>query len=160
MTVCTTESVEFASCKNRKVVADFSGGEITSDAGVLLLSEADKQLRLTKRVASKLDDPRCKGKCDHSTQDMLRQRVYALALGYEDLNDHLTLRKDTALQTAVGRQTDLASNSTLCRFENRATQKMCRQISKVKAALQIVRGEVVWILSYDSFCYHQMVPAN
>jgi hypothetical protein len=55
---------------------------------------------------------------------MLRQRIYALALGYEDLNDHLTLRKDTALQTAVGRDTDLTSNATLCRFENRATQKM------------------------------------
>jgi hypothetical protein len=112
------------------VVADFSGGEITSDAGVLLLSEADKRLRLTERIAPQFDDPRCKGKCDHSLQDMLRQRVYALALGYEDLNDHVTLRKDTALQTAVGRDTDLASNATLCRFENRATRKMCWQISR------------------------------
>ena len=61
---------------------------------------------------------------------MLRQRVYALALGYEDLNDHVTLRKDTALQTAVGRDTDLASNATLCRFENCATRQMCWQISR------------------------------
>jgi len=112
------------------VVADFGGGEITSDAGVLLLSEADKRLRLTERIAPQFEDPRCKGKCDHSLQDMLRQRIYALALGYEDLNDHVTLRKDTALQTAVGRDSDLASNATLCRFENRATQKMCWQISR------------------------------
>ena len=125
MTVCTTESIEFTRCKRRKVVADFSGGEITSDAGVLLLSEADKRLRLTQRIAPQFDDPRCKGKCDHSLQDMLRQRVYALALGYEDLNDHVTLRKDTALQTAVGRDTDLASNATLCRFENRAKRQRC-----------------------------------
>lgn len=130
MTVCTTESIEFTSCKRRKVVADFGGGEITSDAGVLLISQADKKLRLTERIAPKFDDPRCKGKCDHSMQDMLRQRVYALALGYEDLNDHVSLRKDTAIQTAVGRDTDLASNATLCRFENRATQKMCWQISR------------------------------
>jgi hypothetical protein len=61
---------------------------------------------------------------------MLRQRIYALALGYEGLNDHVTLRKDTALQTAVGRDTDLASNATLCRFENRATRQMCWQISR------------------------------
>lgn len=130
MTVCTTEPIEFTRCKRRKVVADFGGGEITSDAGVLLLSEADKRLRLTERIAPQFDDPRCKGKCDHSLQDMLRQRIYALALGYEDLNDHVTLRKDTALQTAVGRDTDLASNATLCRFENRATRQMCWQISE------------------------------
>jgi hypothetical protein len=130
MTICTTEAIEFTRCKRRKVVADFGGGEITSDAGVLLLSEADKRLRLTQRIAPQFDDPRCKGKCDHSLQDMLRQRIYALALGYEDLNDHMTLRKDTALQTAVGRDTDLASNATLCRFENRATRQMCWQISR------------------------------
>lgn len=130
MTVCTTQSIEFTRCKRRKVVGDFSGGEITSDAGVLLLSEVDRRLRLTERIAPKFDDPRCKGKCDHSMRDLLRQRIYALALGYEDLNDHATLRKDTALQTAVGRDTDLASNSTLCRFENRASQKMCWQISQ------------------------------
>ena len=130
MTICNIKSIEFTRCKRRKVVADFGGGEITSDAGVLLLNQADQKLRLTQRIASKFDDPRCKGKCDHSMRDMLRQRVYAMALGYEDLNDHITLRKDTALQTAVGRDTALASNSTLCRFENAATEKMCWQISQ------------------------------
>ena len=62
MTVCTTESIEFTRCKRRKAVADFGGGEITSDAGVLLLSQADKRLRLTERIAPKLNDSRCKGK--------------------------------------------------------------------------------------------------
>ena len=130
MTKCNIKSIAFTRCKRRKVVADFGGGEITSDAGVLLLSQVDKNLRLTKRIASKFNDPRSKGKCDHSIRDMLRQRVYGLALGYEDLNDHTTMRKDTAFQTAVGRDTDLASNSTLCRFENSATEKMCWQISQ------------------------------
>ncbi len=110
--------IEFTSCKRRKVQADFGGGEITSDAGVMLLSEADKKLKLTERIAPNLYDPRCPGKCDHSMLDLLRQRVYAIALGYEDLNDHDTLRKDTALQTAVGRDSTLGSRSTLCRFEN------------------------------------------
>lgn len=130
MTVCTTETIEFTRCKRRKVVADFGGGEITSDAGALLLSEVDKKIGLTERIAPKLNDPRCKGKCDHSIRDMLRQRVYALAQGYEDLNDHITMRKDTALQTAVGRDTDLASGSTLCRFENQATADTCWLISQ------------------------------
>ena len=62
---------------------------------------------------------------------MLRQRVYSLALGYEDLNDHETLRKDIAIQTAVGKDEDLASSPTLCRFENFADRQMCWDISKV-----------------------------
>ena len=118
MTKCTTRTIEFTSCKRRKVQADFGGGEITSDAGVMLLSEADKKLKLTERIAPDLYDPRCPSRCDHSMLDLLRQRVYAIALGYEDLNDHDTLRKDTALQTAVGRDNTLGSRSTLCRFEN------------------------------------------
>jgi hypothetical protein len=64
-----------------------------------------------------------------------------LALGYEDLNDHMTLRMDTALQTAVGRDTDLASNATLCRFENRATRQMCWQISREKDSTLITNNE-------------------
>ena len=129
MTECTTETIEFTRCKRRKVQADFSGGEITSDAGVFLLSEVDKKLRLTERIAPNLYDPRCKGKCDHSMLDLLRQRVYAIALGYEDLNDHDTLRQDTALQTAVGRDNALSSRSTLCRFENWVTSESLWQIS-------------------------------
>ena len=70
-----------------------------------------------------MKDPRRRKKCKHSLQDLLRQRVYAIALGYEDLNDHDTLRKDTALQTAVERDSDLGSSPTLCRFENRATDE-------------------------------------
>jgi len=124
-----TRTIEFTRCKRRKVQANFGGGEITSDAGVMLLSEVDKKLKLTQRIAPRLNDPRCQGKCDHSMLDLLRQRVYAIALGYEDLNDHYTLRKDTALQTAVGRDSDLGSQSTLSRFENWATPDALWQIS-------------------------------
>ena len=74
-------AIKFTSCKRRKVHANFGGGEITSDAGVMLLSEADKKLKLTERIAAKLTDPRCAGKCDHSLLDLLRQRIYAIALG-------------------------------------------------------------------------------
>ncbi len=61
---------------------------------------------------------------------MIRQRVYGLAMGYEDLNDHITLRKDTAIQTAAGQDKDLASSSTRCRFENAADRKPCWDIHK------------------------------
>ncbi len=78
MTLCTTDTIDFSTCKSRKVQADFTGGEITSDAGVLLLSEADKRIKLTERIAKMIPDTRCKGKTRHSMRDLLRQRIYAL----------------------------------------------------------------------------------
>jgi len=130
MTLCTTKSIEFTRCKRRKIQANFSGGEITSDAGVMLLKQADKIINLTDRIAATANDPRDKNKIDHSIGDMIRQRVYGLALGYEDLNDHDSLRTDTAIQTAVGKDEDLASSPTLCRFENFADRQMCWDMSK------------------------------
>lgn len=129
MTKCNTPSIAFSSCKGRQIQTDFNGGEITSDAGALLLRQADRKLKLTEQIARKIDDPRCPGKCHHKTVDLLRQRVYAIALGYEDLNDHDTLRKETAFQTAVNRDNELASSSTLCRFENSVNQQTLWQIS-------------------------------
>lgn len=128
MTLCTTKTIEITRCKRRKVQANFNGGEITSDAGALLLKLADKKTGLTNRIA--INDSRCKGKIDHEAGDILRQRVYGIALGYEDLNDHATLRKDTVIQTAVGSDKDLASSSTLCRFENAADRQLCWDMSK------------------------------
>ena len=130
MTLCTTKPIEFSRCKSRKVQVNFNGGEITSDAGVMLLHRADKIINLTQRIASTVNDPRDKKKIKHSIQAILRQRVYGIALGYEDLNDHSTLRKDTAIQTAVGKDDDLASSSTLCRFENFADRQACWDMSK------------------------------
>jgi hypothetical protein len=131
VTVCTTEPIAFTRCKRRKVPAQLSGDDITSDAGVLLLREVDRRLKLTKRIAEVIDDPRCGSKVRHSVVDMLRQRVYALALGYEDLNDHDTLRRDPVMQTAVERDRGLASCPTLSRFEHRAKPSMLWQISRI-----------------------------
>ena len=131
MTVCNTEIYEFTSCKRRKVQAQFSGGDITSDGGVMLLKQADKRLDLTRRVAQKFTDSRDQGKCTHRLLHRLRQRVYVLALGYEDLNDHIALRKDKGIQTAVGNDADLASSATLCRFENASTPQTMWAISSL-----------------------------
>ena len=63
MTLCTTKTIEFSRCKSRKVQANFNGGEITSDAGAILLNRADKIIGLTKRIAATVNDSRCKGRC-------------------------------------------------------------------------------------------------
>ena len=120
MTDCTSLSFEFPACRKRRVEADFSGGDITSNGGALLLRQADRLIGLTASVARRLVDGRQHGKVEHDFAALLRQRVFALALGYEDVNDHAALRHDLALQTAAGRDRALASPSTLSRFENAA----------------------------------------
>jgi hypothetical protein len=123
MTSSSQVSFEFPALKtnqtSRKIEVQFSGGEVTSDAGVLLLREVDHKLGLTKEFSKFIADPRNPALVEHTTLEMLRQRVYGLCLGYEDLNDQQTLRGDTTIQTAVGKDARLASPPTLCRFENR-----------------------------------------
>ena len=120
MTICTSELISFPSLNRKKIAVDFSGGYVSSDGGLLLLREVDRRLGLTRRIAGLLKDSRDQSKVIHSMQTMLRQRVYGLACGYEDCNDHDTLRHDIALQTAAGETSLLASSPTLCRFENGA----------------------------------------
>lgn len=131
MTDCSTNTIHFSSCKRRKVEADFSGGNITSDGGTLLLKLADKRLSLIHEVSQHIDDQRRQASCDHDIETMLRQRVFGLCLGYEDLNDHHDLRHDPAIQTALGKDTSLASPPTLCRFENRADRDLAWKIHQV-----------------------------
>ncbi len=131
MTNCIKETIEFPKLKTRVIESEFTGGDITSDGGVLLLREADRVLKLTKKIAAVLGDSRRQKSCAHDLLSLIRQRVYAIALGYEDLNDHDTLRQDIAIQTAVNRDEELASASTLCRFENRADRQTAWQIQKI-----------------------------
>jgi hypothetical protein len=118
------------------VIADFNGGAITSDAGALLLREVDRRLGLTERIDSILPDPRHPLRISHTQLTLLRQRIYAIALGYEDGNDHQTLRDDPVMQLiarpktpfgTVDRGIDpdrpLASPPTLCRLENRVMRQ-------------------------------------
>lgn len=111
------ETFTFTPLKKRQIQADFSGGHITSDAGLLLLREIDRKSRLTERVANCLVDSRQTGKVKHELVDMIRQRVYGIACGYEDLNDHDSLRSDLTFQTALNRLNPLASKATLGRME-------------------------------------------
>jgi len=130
MTKCYQEKIEFPSCKRRKVEVSFTGGDITSDGGSLLLREADRYLKLTSQVSREIIDTR-DSKKRHSMLSMLRQRIYGLCLGYSDLNDHDTLRHDIGLQTAVEREDALASSPTLCRFENKTDKEASWAINRI-----------------------------
>ena len=116
MTKWNHGSMTFSSCRRRRVRADFTGGSVSSHGGALLLREVDRRLGLTEGVASRFGEPRQRGKVRHEVVTMVRQRVHAVALGYEDLNDHDALREDLVVQTACGYDRSLASASTLCRF--------------------------------------------
>src|SRR5487761_2386527 len=117
---CTATEMPFAKLGRRKIDVRFDGGEVSSDGGLLLLRQVERRLGLLKAVAQVLPDPRNPWLVQHTTGQMLRQRVFGLCQGYEDLNDHDRLRDDLALQTAVGKDQAAASSPTLCRFENRA----------------------------------------
>ena len=114
---------QFPSFDRRKIEASFTGGDVSSDGGVLLLRQADRRLGLVAALDRALPDPRNPHFIVHRQVDLLRQRVYGLALGYEDLNDHATLRRDPAWQTALERDEELASSPTLCRLENRVNRQ-------------------------------------
>ena len=114
ITDCIQERLPFPRCKGCRVEAGFSGGDITANCDEMLLRQVDRAAGLTERVAKALTDPRRKASCTHDALSIIRQRVYVLSLGYEDLNDHDELRRDLALQTAVEKDQALASASTLC----------------------------------------------
>ncbi|MBC8228729.1 IS1380 family transposase [bacterium] len=118
MTKADKEIIPFSNCKGKKVEAEFSGGDVSSDGGSILLRQVDDKLSLLSDVAKKIMDQRRQASCIHDYESLLRQRVFGLCLGYEDNNDHKDLRLDPAIQTALGKDTDLASESTLSRFEN------------------------------------------
>jgi len=122
MTECTQDRFEFASIAGtRQIVAEFSGGTITSDAGSLLLKETDAKMNLLTRLAECFSDRRSPLLIEHTLEQMLRQRVYGLALGYEDVNDHDLLRQDPLLAVMAGKAEPgtelLAGKSTLNRME-------------------------------------------
>ena len=130
-TECTSHQLEFQGLGRRRIVGAFDGGHISSDGGVLLLRELDARLGITQKLAECFTDHRDPDRIEHSVLELVRQRVYGIALGYEDLNDHDDLKWDPLLALALGkkdiegkrrhREADcgklLASSSTLNRLE-------------------------------------------
>ena len=145
-TDCSAELFEFAPVEGRVVVASFDGGTITSDAGALLLGEADRAIRLTERFASCFTDTRVAELVEHSVGTMVAQRVFGIALGYEDLIDHDELRHDPVLSVLGGKleakRSDcapLAGKSTLNRLElSRPEPTRYHKVSHDPAAIERV----------------------
>jgi hypothetical protein len=120
MTECSQESFSFTAHFSRRVEARFTAGQVSSDGGALLLRAADRKINLLQRVAQCFTDSRTPWRVEHRLPEMLAQRIYGLALGYEDLNDHEQLRSDPLLTLLSGkRELDkpLAGKSTLNRLE-------------------------------------------
>jgi Transposase DDE domain group 1 len=122
MTECNQDRFGFASVGgSREIVAEFSGGTMSSDGGGLLLQETDSKMNLLTRFSQCFVDVRNPDRIEHSVEQLIRQRVFALALGYEDLNDHEQLRRDPLLGIMSGKAEPvtelLAGKSTLNRME-------------------------------------------
>ena len=125
-TECTPKLFEFEAVERRSVVAGFDGGNITSNAGALLLGQVDRGLGLVRRFADCFIDRRDPRYVEHQVETLVGQRIFGLALGYEDLNDHDELRKDPTFAVLAGKlspvlRTDcepLAGKSTLNRLEH------------------------------------------
>lgn len=130
-TQCSGEQLEFHPLGRRSVTGRFDGGRISSDAGGVLLREVDKRTGVTERVSRCFVDYRNPASVEHKVQELVSQRLYAIALGYEDINDHGELRADALLSLLVGKRDvtgdkrirerhrgyALASASTLNRME-------------------------------------------
>jgi len=120
MTECNQSSFGFEACGKREIVARFDGGTISSDGGAFLLRQTDQRLNLLPRLAECFLDGRNQERVEHSILEMLSQRIYGLALGYEDINDHEQLRTDPVFGILAGRgelDEPLAGKSTLNRME-------------------------------------------
>ncbi len=118
-TECTSNLFGFSSVEGRKIVSGFDGGAVTSEAGALLLGATDRAIRLVERFAGCFADARRQASVDHTVASMVGQRVFGIALGYEDINDHDELRDDPVMRMLSGRLSDpLAGKSTLNRLEH------------------------------------------
>ena len=176
MPKCTEGTIRFGRLGRRVIEANFEGGDLSSDGGLMLLRRADERIGLSRAAAAVLSDPRDPARITHSVRDLLAQRVYGLCCGYEDLNDHDTLRDDLLMQTAVGRVDALASSPTLSRLETRATRAQAAALHGVLleqfiASQKTAPGELVLDIDasdvplhgnqeqaefhayYDSHCY-------
>lgn len=119
---CTKQLLLFKGISNKKIEADFNGGEVSSDAGVLFLREVENRIGLISKMTHSLKDRRHRGYVKHQLLELFKQRIFQIACGYEDGNDSDELRQDPIMKIACERLPDetttLASQPTISRFEN------------------------------------------
>ena len=109
-TDCCSQPLLFQDLGSRKVVADFDGGHLSSDGGVLLVAQVDRAFGISRMLAGCFHDRRDARLVDHRLEELLSQRLHAMVLGYEDINDHDTLRRDPLLAVAAGKHDPLGKD--------------------------------------------------
>jgi len=147
MTECIQETFTFEAHFSRRVEAGSTGGQITSDGGALLLRAAERTINLFARLASCFTDKRAADRVEHPLQSMLAQRIFALAMGYEDLNDHEQLRVDPLFALLSGKRdlaAPLAGKSTLNRLELSAQTARYHKIGYSPEASELVQASLAW----------------
>jgi hypothetical protein len=131
----TKQMILFKEISRKKVIADFNGGEVSSDAGLLFLREVESKLGIIHHVAEVLRDQRHPGYISHSLVDLITQRVFQIASGYEDANDSDDLRNDPIMKMACNKlplsDSPLASQPTMSRFENAFSRTDLYRIAQV-----------------------------
>ncbi len=136
MTKCKPKRQKLKRVQKRAVEVDFNGGTLTSDSGIVLLREVDQRLNLIDQIDAAIPDPRDPRYIVHQQCTLLMSRIFGIAAGYEDGNDHQQLRDDAAFQLAANKtpgeeDATLASPSTLSRLENRIDSKTIFKLHKV-----------------------------
>jgi hypothetical protein len=142
MTKNTNQMMLFKEISGKKVEVDFNGGEVSSDAGLLFLRETESQIGIINQVADAIHDERHPSYVKHEIIQLLTQRVFQIASGYEDANDSNTLKHDPILKISCDKDDVLASQPTMCRFENAPSHTTLYRIGEVLLD--------VFIDSYDS----------
>ena len=168
LTECIPEQFKFGKVKGRNVIANFQGGRLTSDRGLVLIAELDKKRQITARFASCFTDYRHQGYVNHSVTDLVAQRIYGLIQGYEDLNDHEKLRSDPVFTIAVGKLTSnqpdkvvLAGKSTLNRrlcCKNSLKTELTYQTTLVMQQLQKFETRILLALRCHLFLLVEFAP--
>jgi len=127
-------SLQFASISGKKVTADFTGGDVTSDVGVLVMRETANKMRIIEQLTEAVHDERHQSYVKHEITELFMQRIFQIICGYEDANDANDLRIDPGFKASCNRlpsEADLASQPTITRFENSITMKDLYRIAEV-----------------------------
>jgi len=162
VTECSARNNAFLRVESRQLVAAFDGGAVSSDARALLLGSTDRAIGLVKRFAGCFHDRRPPDLIEHDVRTLVAQRVFGIALGYEDLNDHDQLGHDPVMATVVGKLTShrrdyapLAGKSTLNRLElSRSEPTRYHKISHDPAAIEALFPTMFMEAHTESCCWN------